>query len=315
MIDRSNLSRRGAMALVLAGVPRILRSSAADPTAPSATPLRLAISETLVADVNINDARAAMQTWIKRMSADMHVTIEIDPKIFSTTDEVVRGIRTGQLDAAALSVVEYRPIGDLFNPHDFLVGSGVSGPDEYLVLVRKSGPFQRLSDLRGGRFSMLKAPKMCVAPAWLATLLDDERLGSTETFFSSISSDSKVSRVVLPVFFQQADACLTSKRGFQTMCELNPQVARSLTVIANSPVMVTCFYAFRKNYPSAERARFIDVHKTLLTTPTGRQLATLFQFDEMNVSDAGCLAPALAILDRAEKPRDRGGQGRKGQPL
>jgi len=312
MIAGSEIPRRGAMALVVAGVARILRSREAETSAPSSLPLRIAISETMVTDVNLSDARAAMQTWIKRMQVDLDVTIQIDPKIFSTSEEVVRGIRTGQLDAAALNLVEYRPIADLFDSRDLLVGGGASGPDEYVVLTRKNSPFKRLPDLRGCRLSVLKAPKMCVAPGWLATLLDDERLGPAETFFSSILSETKVSRVVLPVFFAQVDGCLTSKRGFQIMCELNPQVARSLAVIANSPLLVTCFYAFRKKYPRNARARFLEVHNSLLSSPTGRQLATLFQFDEMNVGDAECLAPGLAILDRAERARGNNAPGRKG---
>jgi len=273
----------------------------------------MAISESMVADVNLNDARAAMQTWIKQMQADLNVAIEIDPKVFSTSEEIARLVRNSQLDAAAVNVVEYRPMRDVFDTSEIFVGTGMSGPDEYLLLVKRESSFKRMADLRGRRLCMSSAPKMCVAPAWLATLLDDEQVGPAETFLGRITSETKISRVVLPVFFGHAEACIASQRGFEMMSELNPQVARSLTAIATSATLVTCFYAFRKNYHSSSRERIINLHKTLLSSTAGRQLATLFQFDELTVRDTGCLAGSLSILDRAEKVRTRlAPGGRKG---
>ena len=131
--------------------------------------------------------------------------------------------------------------------------------------------------------------------------------------FSAPITDPKVSRVVLPVFFGQADACLTSKRGFETMCELNPQVAKDLKSLAISPPMVVTFYVFRKNYQSVHRERLIKALSGLRNSAAGRQFATLFQFEEAVVRDADCLAPALAILDAGDRARGRRGLGgRKG---
>jgi len=42
-------------------------------------------------------------------------------------------------------------------------------------------------------------------------------------------------------------------------------------------------------------------------------LATLFQFESLVVKDISCLAPALGVLDTAERARGkRGAGGRKG---
>ena len=137
----------------------------------------------------------------------------------------------------------------------------------------------------------------------------EKHLGPAENYFGSLITDTKVSRVVLPVFFGQADACLVSRRGFEAMCELNPQLATDLTAIATSPLMVLCFYAFRKNYNNSNRHVLANVHTRLLTSPAGRQLATLFQFEGLTIRDGTCLASALSVLDTAERvrsPRDAG---------
>jgi phosphonate transport system substrate-binding protein len=152
---------------------------------------------------------------------------------------------------------------------------------------------------------MLKTPKMCVAPAWLFAILEEGHYGSAEQFFGSVASDAKLSQVVLPVFFGQAGACLTSKRGFDTMCELNPQLSRDLRVLASSPAMVVTFYIFRKNYHSMQRERVIRALSSLRASTEGRQLATLFNFDELTVRDGSCLASALSVLEMAERARSR----------
>ena len=299
-------SRRHALAVMLGAwhwFPETLSAADAGAT------VRLAISESLVADVNINDARAAMLIWIKRMEQDLNVAVEINPKVFDTTQEVLRRARGGQLDTVALNVIEYRQIADVLDPSQIVAETGAAGQAQYIVLAKRNSGIQHLGDLRGRRLFVLKAPKMCVASAWLSTILDEGHFGPSEQFFGSVITDAKVSRVVLPVFFGQADACLTSKQGFDTMCELNPQVARDLTVIASSPAMVVTFYAFHKNYKSMSRERFAKVYSDLPSNVAGRQLATLFQFESLVVNDIACLAPALAVLEKAERARSRPGAG------
>jgi len=281
--------------------------------ADTGAPFRVAISESLVADVNLNDARAAMQIWLKRMSQDLNVVIEFNPKVFDLTEEILRRIRGGQVDAVALNILEYRQVADVLDPSQIIAEGGDAGLQQYLLLAKRSSGIQHLVDLRGRRLCVLKSPKMCVASVWLSTILDEAHCGQSEQFFGSVIPDTKASRVVLPVFFGQAEACLTSKRGFDTMCELNPQVAKELNVIATSPAMIVTFYIFHKNYRGVSRERFAKAYSDLPISAAGRQLATLFQFENLVAKDAGCLAPALGILDMAERAHSRpGAGGRKG---
>ena len=303
-------SRRSVIVLML-GAWRCLPQALA--AADAGAPVRLAISETAIGDVNLNDARAAMLVWIKRMTVDLNVVIEFNPKVFDTTEQILDRTRRGQLDAIALNIVEYRQIADLLDPSQIVIAAGAAGLEQYLILAKQNGGVRQLGDMKGRRLSMLKTPRMCVAPAWLSTILDEGHYGPAEQFFGSVTTDAKFSRVVLPVFFGQAEACLTSKRGFDTMCELNPQVAEDLRVLASSPPLAVMFYAFRKNYQSAQRTKLIGALSSVRESPAGRQMATLFQFDELTVRDASCLASALAILEAAERIRRRRGAGsRKG---
>src|ERR1035438_8147328 len=303
-------SRRQTLALMLGAGGWLAGNLAA---ADGSAPVHLAISETVVGEGNLNDARAAMLVWTKRLTEDLNVVI--DPKLFNSTQEIVDRTRKGQLDAMAVNVIEYRQIGDLLDSSQIIgaAGAGAGGLEQYLILVKQNSGIRQIGDLKERRLCTLKNPKMCVAPAWLFTILEEGHHGPAEQFFGPVVTDSKFSRVVLPVFFGQVDACLTTKRGFDTMCELNPQVARDLKVIAGSPLMVVNFYIFRKNYQGVNREKLIKAILSLSGTVAGRQLATLFQFEDLGIRDAGCLASVLGVLDTADRARgQRGTGGRKG---
>ena len=303
-------SRRQALAVMLGAWPLLRRALAAPD---SAAPVRFAISESLVSDVNLNDARAAMQIWLGRMTIELGVGIELAPKVFESTDEILRRARGGQLDAVALNIIEYRQIAGMLDSSEIITEATVRGLDQYILLAKGSSAIRHLGDLRGRRLCTLRSPKMCVAPAWLSTILDEGHFGPSDQFFGSSITATKVSQVVLPVFFGKVDACLTSKRGFDAMCELNPQIAKELTIIASSPAMVTTFYLFHKNYHGAYREKFAKVYSNIASSSAaGHQLATLFQFENMVVKDFACLAPALAILDLAEHVRSKSGAGTEG---
>lgn len=301
-------SRRHALASMLgagAWLPRALAAADAGEL------VRLGISQSIMGDVSLNDARAAMQIWIKKVAQDLGLAIDL--KLFGTTQEIVERARSGQLDAVASNIIEYRQMAEILDPNQIVTGAGEEGAEYYLILTKQNSGIQQLGELKGRRLCMLKNPKMCVAPAWLLTVLEEGHYGPAAQFFGSITTDTRFSRVILPVFFGQVDACLTSKRGFDTMCELNPQVARELKVLVGSSAVVVDFYMFRKSYQSSMRDKVIRAISGLHNTASGQQLATLFHFGDLTVRDASCLTTALSILDRADRVRSRPqGGGRKG---
>jgi phosphonate transport system substrate-binding protein len=235
--------------------------------------------------------------------------VEFDAKVFSTTEEIQSRLRQGQLDAVALNTLEYRQAADVLDSSQVVSEAGPGALEQYIILAKRDSGIRQLGDLQGRRLAMLKTPKMCLAPAWLSTILDEGHHSQAEQFFGSVTADSKPARVVLPVFFGQADACLTSKRGFDTMCELNPQVARDLSPLASSPPMVINFYVFRKSFQSVYREKLLSALSSVCQGPAGHQLSTLFQFNELMVRDAGCLASALSVIEQAERVRVRRGAG------
>jgi len=307
VIDSALLSRRRGLGLLM-GVSRWLPPARAAGVEPPVR-LRIAFSETIIGDVNMNDARAAMLVWVKRLTQEVDVAVEIDPKVFDTSDEIISRVRAGQMDAVALNIFEYKKVADLVDSSQVLSEAGAASFEQYMILVKKTGNLQQLGDLQNGRLILLKTPKTCLASAWLAGILDDGHYPPAEQFFRSVTADSKVSRVVLPVFFGQTEACITSKRAFETLCELNPQVAKDLKVIAVSPPLLAVFCLFSKTFRGDSREKMLHAFQMVRMAPAGRQLTTLFQFGDLEVRDFSAISAALRILEKAERARSRPAAG------
>src|ERR1035438_6438528 len=154
--------RRQTLALMLGAGGWLAGNLAA---ADGSAPVHLAISETVVGEVNLNDARAAMLVWTKRLTEDLNVVI--DPKLFNSTQEIVDRTRKGQLDAMAVNVIEYRQIADLLDSSQIIGAAGAAGLEQYLILVKQNSGIRQIGDLKGRRLCTLKNPRMCVAPAWI----------------------------------------------------------------------------------------------------------------------------------------------------
>ena len=125
------------------------------------TPVRLAISESVMGDVNLNDARAAMNIWLKQIAQDLNIAFDL--KLIDTS-AILEGVRSGQLDALGLSVIEYRPIADLLDSSRIVTSAGAEGLEQYLVVVKQNSGIRQLGDLKGRRMCVLKTPKMCLEP-------------------------------------------------------------------------------------------------------------------------------------------------------
>jgi hypothetical protein len=269
---------------------------------------RLALSESLVGDVNINDARAAMSVWIHLIMKEMNVVVRFNPNIFESPDRLSTLLRAQQMDTVAVSIPEYRRMGDLLDTKNVVVPYRKLKL-EYALLVRAESGITKLADLKGRRLVALHAPPTCLAPTWVSNVLESLEPKGASRFFGSIIQESRPARVLLPVFFGQVDACLTTVDSFLTMSELNPQLARRLRILATSPEVMHSVYAFRKGWSMDSRRPLERALANLAGTAAGRQVLTLFQIDRLQVREAGCLRESLAILEQAERGGRKPGFG------
>ena len=249
-------------------------------------------------DVNENDAKAAVKVWGALIAKEKNVPTDPAPAIFNNMDDLLRSLKNKQVDAIGIILTEYAQLRQKipFAPI-FVTYSAGCITETYVVLAHRDGPVKSLADLGSRNLYLHTHPRACLAPLWLDTLLVKQGHPATARFANKIVSDTGLSKVVLPVFFRKADACVVSRSGFDTMCELNPQLARQLVVLAESPAMVPAVFVFRADYQPSFKKTLIDGVNDLKKTPAGRQVLTLFHSEDIEEQSKDCLNTTLELIE------------------
>lgn len=262
------------------------------------TPFRIGFSSGTFGEVNENDALAAVKIWSQALAANDRLPLEPQPRVLSGPAEIAEALRTRSLEAINLTADEYWALrGHLASDHVILGIQNERATEDFVLLVRRDGGITCLADLRGRSLAFFESPRTRLAPIWLETLLLAEKRGRTAEFCGRVTGFKKLTRAVLPVFFRQAEACLVTRRGFDTMVELNPQVGRDLKVLLTSPAVVPALFAFRTDYASPVREQVLVQLRSWHTTVAGKQILTLFQCDRVEDHPASVMAGTIRLLD------------------
>jgi len=297
------LSLLSCLCLVAASAIYLMAGSDGS-TRTGASPLRLAVSENVVCGVSLNDARAAMAVWTTELLKDMDLKMAMAPdqNWVMPSDQLLAAIRIGKVDLFCLTVQEYRQVIPYVDASRIITDD--FGGEELLLVVREGSGIVNLAGLRGRSLILQESPSTSLAEPWLTVSLWQEGLESPKQLLGHMTTNTKLSQVVLPVFFGQTDACVVTRRGLDTMVELNPQLSHKLKVLVASPRMQSAFFTWRKDYPAHLKKPIFDRMLALNSSPTAKQVLTLFQSPGFTARDASCLNPANSVLDAYERRRE-----------
>ena len=265
-------------------------------------PFRLAFTASMFTDVNENDAHAAMKVWISTVAQERGIPVDYELRIFQTVQEMVEACRTNQIDGFGLVAPEYARLSQEMEFDRLAIAiHGGAITEEYVLLVHQDSGLEQIEQLRGRSLNVLVNPRMSLGLIWLDTLLLEARQGRAAEFFGKVASFNKTSRVALPVFFRQADACLMTRDSFKVMGELNPQLNQKIRILAASPAMVPSCFAFRKNFVSSYRPQLLAEMSRLGDTPVGQQILMLTQSERIEEHPVSCLDSALKLIATHER--------------
>jgi ABC-type phosphate/phosphonate transport system substrate-binding protein len=262
-------------------------------------PFRFGFSTALMPEVNENDCRAAMKAWAETIVKNGVVKADPNVVLLDNLADMITAARNRAVDGLVATTTDYFRIQEQvrFNRCIFGVKDG-SISDEYLLLVQQNSDLNKVEDLRGRSLNVLRQSQMCLATIWLDTLLLEQGLKPSLDFCGSVTDEAKLTTTVLPVFFHKADACLVTRKGFKTMCELNPQLSQQLRVLASSPKFVAAGFFFRAGYPAVPQNEYLTEFTRVQDSPAGQQILTVFQTERLEEHPAAVLDSAFALLER-----------------
>jgi phosphonate transport system substrate-binding protein len=265
---------------------------------PPAPVFHIAFSSGMFTDINVNDAKAALKAWLVNVALERHMNTDPEPWIVDGILALAALLRSNRVDAIELPVADYVTLSKeaKFDPL-FVASTGGRIAEEYVVLVHRDSRIETLADLRGRHLNLYSHYRACLAQPWLDTLLVQQGLPPAAEFFREVAPNSKLTKVVLPVFFRQVDACLVTRSGFEIMNELNPQTGKQLKIIATSPGIVPAVFCFRADIPAEIKEPYVKGLRELHQHAAGQQVLTIFHREKLEEHPASCLQSALDLVE------------------
>lgn len=275
--------------------------------------IHLGFSRSTVGEVNENDTMAAVKLWSTKLVVTDAFPVNIQPKIYEDVRGIEIALKKSMLDFINVSTHEFLELQHLLDHERFIFAVyGGKITVEYLLLVRRKSGLSDIKDLKGGFLKFSKNARTILSRIWLDVNLTKAGLPATGHFFDQMVPADKISGALLPVFFGKADACLVTRKGFETMAELNPQISHQLRILAASKEYVPGFLGFRKNYQSGIKDVIINNIKTWHQTPAGYQILTMFQMDDLVLQPFEILRPTIELIK--EHRRLLGAESRTSRP-
>jgi len=231
------------------------------------------------------------------LARERQLPMNTEPIILAGAAQLKQALRDVTIDGAAVTTEEFLSLEPaLQGTNLFMSAVGGRFTEVYLLLVRADSGIADLRGLRGRKIILFDNPRSSLVPLWLDVILSDNQLGASAKYFGQVLTAQKLAKVVLPVFFHQQDACIVTRRGFDTMCELNPQVRAQLRVLATSPELVPAVGFIRRGYVSPLREALMTALYGMEKSANGAQVLMLFQIDQMQESPATLLNSARELM-------------------
>lgn len=268
-------------------------------------PFKVGFSTKLFTTVNHADAKAAIKAWAQTVARERGVTMSPSAQLYERVEEMARAMKSGTVDAMSMTFAEYSIVSEqVKTSHWFVTETSGALFEEYIVLVHGDSEITELKALEGRTVLLHESARTSLAMDWLDQLaILTGGTGGAGDFFEEIQSVPKVSAAVLPVFFGNADAAVVAESTFKMMCELNPQLSRTLKTVARSPSLVPAIMCFREDFESPEKEKVITALRELHKTPAGEQVLTIFQSQALVLVDERPLMETAAFVKEVDRLR------------
>jgi ABC-type phosphate/phosphonate transport system substrate-binding protein len=289
----------GALILACGAIGR-----AADFTSSEPVHLNLGFSGQIFVNVESAESRSVMKVLASEI-VRRHFTNGTSESLILGDDSSIRqAFLEKRIDMAAITTDEYVRLRGRAPIQPILTAT--AGHDPYhsvVLLVRRDAGIRSLAELQGKRLTLSTDQSKSIHLTWLETLLMKQGVQRTEAYFSAIKEAKRPSQAILPVFFQQADACLTTQQAFDVVRELNPQIGSDLVVLVRSPSLVSGVMVFRTDFDPGVKGKILEILQKLPMDANGSQILRMFRMNELLPWRPEYLETVEALLSEHERLR------------
>lgn len=282
LITHPDSSHRPKYQGIIAAFISLLLASAISPVmcacADAGSKLRIGFTGSAFQDVTNTDIKAAVSVLIQKV-AWQHFG-KGESSFYETLPEMATDLKNRKINVLATPVEEYMELRKKLPIEPLLITASDNGSElELLLLVRKDSGIHSFRDLKGRTIVMpLRNPRcLNMYIAWLETMLMEEGGKGINSYFSLVKETRTAAKVVMPVFFRQADACVVTRQVLDLTSELNPQISRELTIISRKGKLSQGVIAVDRRLSEEDKEHLRQAFLSLHKTPEGEQLLMLFK--------------------------------------
>jgi ABC-type phosphate/phosphonate transport system substrate-binding protein len=242
----------------------------------------------LLSGVSQEDAQVAIELNLMRDNRDEFPNLEVHVEIVPDVSSAARLFEQRRLHGIVLTSSDYLALKEQtskVNPL-FISSRQEELLEAYVLLVSNHvTSIDQLSTLGRGRLVMDSCGETNIGQLWLDTVLWEYDKRDSKSFFSDIRKETSAARIVLPVFFGQAEACLVPESVFRTMADLNPQIGQKLKVLKRSPGFAHSVICTIENLDPRLVAAIKRNATNMPHSAGGRQLMMIFQYRRHGLFD------------------------------
>lgn len=275
------------------------------------THIKVICSTALFVGVNRGELISSAKLWVQTLGKRENLSIpDAEIVLADNARELRTQVDTGSADLVVSSSLEYLALdrARVLTPEITLTAApGGTGKIKYLLLINRDSGIDNLAGLKGKVLNTYSRSASNLNRLWLDVLLGGAHLPSADAVFGKITASPKPSTACLPIFFGKSDACLIDDPSWDTLRELNPQIATKLKVLAESQPLVESLISMRANREEY-RSEIIHAIRELQDDPEGRQVLLLFKCSRAVGISSADLEPVIELRSTYLKnthPADR----------
>ena len=224
--------------------------------------------------------------------------------VFESTQELYQAFDREQIHGVFGTPLEFLPREGKMNPSIMAVHyKNVPLRQSLIALVRSSDNIKNIRELRGKKLSISKSQDMEML--YLNTLLLENQQLESDQFFSEHLTPKNTNTGIMDVFFGRSDITLVRESEYKTAVELNPQIAKKLSILAESePFLVLIGGAKKTVAPETHKAAMQSLID-LSSTEKGQQLMRIIHAQSFETVSTNDLNNVKELLNRYQSLRSK----------
>lgn len=230
--------------------------------------------------MHAKESRIALQAILQKIFVPTHPEMRLNLDFLPTGDGLTDVLMSKPYDVIASTGLDFLQLRDRLHLRPLAILSKTDQPtDTYVLVIRKNKTLKELERLPERVLMVEAGGSGEIACLWLDAVLKARGLPPHQVFFNSQRTSDKPSRILLPVFFGQADACVVSESAFAVMNELNPQIKKQLSILERSDGYVSMLISATDRLEDWARDMVMAETERMHTYPEGRQILTIMQME------------------------------------